>query len=138
MSFSRSLIAFLLGVFIAAAQDSKPNLSGNWRLKAPCKTASAMTVVIEQQGKAIHVVKSITGSNGKESKSEFRCTTDGKDCEAAGIKVSLWFDGNALVEMDAGEAVSKSVMKLDGNSLTIEVTHIVPDGEAETFELVKI
>lgn len=136
--FSRLLLVLMLGCFVASAQDSKPNLSGNWHLKEPAKTATAMTLVIEQKGTAIHVVKTVTGANGKESKLEYQCATDGKECEAAGCKVSLWFDGASLVEMDAGEAVSKVIMKLDGDALKMEVTHIVPDGEAETFVLAKI
>jgi hypothetical protein len=138
MSFSRLLSFVPLACLIAAAQDSKPNLSGNWQLKQPAKTATAMTVVIEQKGSAIHLVKSVTGADGKEAKLEFKCTTDGKECEASGSKISLWFDGASLVEMDAGEAVSKIVMKLDGGTLKVEVTHIVPDGEPENFVLEKI
>jgi hypothetical protein len=138
MSFSRVWTLVLLGCLAAAAQDSKPNFSGSWQLKEPSKTATAMTMVIDQNGNSIHVVKKVTGADGKESKLEFNCKTDGKECEAAGAKISLWFDGQALVEMDAGDAVSKITMKLDGGALKVDVTHIFPDAEAETFVLAKI
>jgi hypothetical protein len=138
MLFSRILIVAFLGGAIVAAQDAKPNLSGNWHLKEPAKTATAMTLVIEQKGSAIHVAKTVTSADGKEHKLEYSCTTDGKECQAAGAKISLYFDGASLVEMDAGDVVSKVVMKLDGDALKIEVTHIYPDGEAENYVLAKI
>ncbi len=136
--FSRILTIVLVSGFAAAAQDSKPNLSGNWQLKAPAKTASAMTLVIEQKDNAIHVVRTVTGADGKQIKQEFNCKTDGKECEAGASKISLWFDGAALMMMDAGDAVSKVSMKLDGDALKVDVTHIYPDGEPETFILAKM
>jgi hypothetical protein len=137
MLFSRLLWIFPLACLLSAADDSKPNLSGNWQLKEPTKTATAMKMVIEHKGNSVHITKTITGADGKELKSEFQCTTDGKECEAAGSKISLYFDGPSLVEMDAGEAVSKVIMKLEGKELKMELTHIFPDGEPETYVLAK-
>jgi hypothetical protein len=139
MLFSRILTMALLGGFVGAAQDSKPNLSGNWQLKAPAKTASAMTLVIEQKDNAIHVVRTVTDADGKVIKLDYQCTTDGKECEVPGSKICLWFDKQALVEMDAGgDAVNKVTMKLDGTTLKMEVEHISPDGDAETYVFEKI
>jgi hypothetical protein len=135
MSLSRLFL--FIPLICLAADDSKPNLSGNWHLKEPAKTATAMTMVIEQKGASVHISKSTTGADGKEQKLEFQCSTDGKECEVPGTKVSLWFDGAALVEMDAGEAISKITMKLDGGQLKVELSHIFPDGEPETFILAK-
>jgi hypothetical protein len=137
MLFSRLLYTVPLFCLVAAAQDAKPNLSGNWQLKEPTKTATAMKLVIEHKGNSVHIVKTVTGADGKELKFEFQCTTDGKECQAAGSKVSLYFDGQSLVEMDAGEAVSKVIMKLEGGVLKMELTHIFPDGAPETFVLAK-
>ena len=137
MLFSRLLCTVPLFCLVAAAQDGKPNLSGNWQLKEPTKTATAMKLVIEHKGNSVHVVKTVTGADGKELKSEFQCATDGKECQAAGSKVSLYFDGQSLVEMVAGEAVSKVIMTLEGGVLKMELTHIFPDGAPETFVLAK-
>jgi hypothetical protein len=137
MLFSRLLSIIPLACLIAAAQDGKPNLSGNWHLKEPTKSATAMTLVIEHKGSSVHIIKTVTGADGKELKSEFQCTTDGKECEAAGTKVSLYFDGAALVQMDAGEAVNKITMKLEGGQLKMELTHIYPDGAPEAYLLAK-
>ena len=137
MSFSRLCCIVPLACLVAAAQDAKPNLSGNWQLKEPTKTATAMKMVIEHKGNSVHIIKTVTGADGKELKTEFQCTTDGKECEAAGSRISLYFDGQSLVEMDAGEAVRKVIMKLEGSELKIELTHIFPDGAPETFVLAK-
>jgi hypothetical protein len=138
MSFSRVLTVFALVCLAVSAQDGKPNLSGNWQLKDPTKTTTAMTMLIEQKGNSVHIVKAMTGADGKEQKLEFQCATDGKECEAGSSKISLWFDGAALVVMDAGEAVSKVTIKMDGKQLKVEVSHIFPDGEPETYLLAKI
>jgi hypothetical protein len=138
MLFSRVLSVAALACLAAAAQDAKPNLSGNWRLKEPAKTASAMTLVIEHKGTSVHIVKSVTGADGKEQKLEFQCNTDGKECEAGKEKISLYFDGPTLVEMDAGEVVLKITMKLEDGQLKVELTHIYPDGAPESFVLAKI
>jgi hypothetical protein len=137
MLFSRLFCFVPLVCLLAAADDSKPNLSGNWQLKEPTKTATAMKMVIEHKGNSVHIIKTVTDAEGKELKSEFQCTTDGKECESAGSKISLYFDGPSLVEMDAGEAVSKVTMKLEGKELKLELTHIFPDGAPETFVLAK-
>jgi hypothetical protein len=141
MSFSRLFgivpLACLLAV-AAVAQDEKPDLSGNWQLKEPTKTAKSITMIIEQKGKSVHITKTVTGIDGKAVKTEFQCATDGKECEIPGTKISLWFDGQALVEMDAGsEVISKITMKLDGNQLKVDVSHIFPDGAPETYLLAK-
>lgn len=138
MLFSRVFCIVPLACLVAMAQDAKPNLSGSWQLKEPTKTATAMKMVIEQKGNAVHMLKTVTGADGKEVKTEFQCGTDGKECEAAGSKVSLWFDGAALVEMDAGEIISKITMKLEGGQLKVDVSHIFPDGAPETYMLAKI
>jgi hypothetical protein len=137
MLFSRLLSIIPLTCLITAAQDGKPNLNGNWHLKEPTKTASAMTLLIEQKGSSFHIVKTVTSSDGKELKSDFLCSTDGKECEVGGAKVSLYFDGASLVQMDAGEAVNKITMKLEGAQLKMELTHIYPDGAPEAYLLAK-
>jgi hypothetical protein len=137
MLFSRLLLIVPLACLLTAADESKPNLSGNWQLKEPTKTATAMRMVIDHKGNSVHIIKTVTNADGKEVKTEFQCTTDGKECESAGTKISLYFDGQSVVEMDAGEAVNKVTMKLEGSDLKMELTHIFPDGAPETFVLAK-
>lgn len=135
-----SFICFF-GLFAApaAGQQSKPNFSGKWQSNGEKSQfhsgkASDVNISIEQKDASIHVVKTMKAGNGKESIIEFTCTTDGKDCNAKGVKVSLWYDGTSLVEMDIGDdLVIKTSMTLGENAKTISatVTYISPQAEPD-------
>ena len=142
-----SILCLLAGYLtLARGQDTKPNLSGNWQLntaKSELRSgkAAAIGLAIEQKGSSIHVIKTAKATDGKEMKTEFRCTTDGKECLVDGTKISLWYDGAVLVELDVGsEVVSKSSMKLgtDGKSMSVDVVYIVPQGDGDKLVLEKI
>jgi hypothetical protein len=144
----RFSLVFLLALPFSplSGQQAKLDLSGNWQLNPAqsqihSKNTSAMILTIEQKGSAIHVIKATKGIDGKEVKLDFRCTTDGRECDVDGTKISLWSDGTALVQLDiCGKVVDQSRMKLgtDGKSLSIEITHIEPDGEADKLFFNKI
>lgn len=127
-------------------QQSKPDFSGKWQANSEKSElhsgkASAVSLVIEQKNPSIHVLKTIRAANGKESIIDITCTTDGKDCDAKGVKVSLWFDGASLVEMDVSDdTVVKTSMTLDNNAHTIsaKITYISPQGEADKIVLEKM
>ncbi len=129
----------------AVGQDAKPNLSGKWQLnsaKSQFKSSkvAAMNWTIEQKGSAIHVVKVTKAADGTEKTTQFNCTTDGKECPVDGTKVSLYYAGTALIEMQvSADVISKTTMKLasDGKSVSVDVSYIVPDQEAESFLLEK-
>ena len=139
--------ACLFGLFAAAAsaQPTKPNFSGKWEMNAEKSQshggkAAAVSLTIEQKGASIHLIKTTKAASGKESVTEFTCTTDGKDCEAKGFKVSLWYDGPSLVEMDVSDdLVAKTSMALadDSKSLTLTITYIAPQSEADKIVLEK-
>ena len=133
----------LAGAAAWADQEARPNLSGTWQLDASkseihSRVAPETTWTINQKEDNIHI---------EEGKSTLDCTTLGKDCvlKEAGkpAKVSFWYNGPALVEMETlghnGESITKKRMKLsgDGSTLTVEVVHIVPDGRPETWVLRK-
>jgi hypothetical protein len=78
---------------LARGQNTKPNLSGNWQLntaKSELRSgkAAAIGLAIEQKGSSIHVIKTAKATDGKEMKTEFHCTTDGKECLVDGTKIS--------------------------------------------------
>lgn len=103
--------------------------------------ASAVSLTIDQKGTSVHIVKTMRAGDGKESVLEFTCTTDGKDCESKGIKVSLWYDGASLVEMDVSDdLISKTSMTLGEKAKTIgvTVTYISPKAEDDRIVLNKI
>jgi len=138
------IVCGLLTTFVMA-QESKPNFSGKWQVNAeksqvPAGKITTFSVTIEQKGPSIHVIRT-TKTNGKDSVVEFTCTTDGKDCDAKGVKVSLWYDGASLVEMDIGDnLVAKTIMTLGEGAKTISatVTSISPQAEPEKFVLDKM
>jgi len=146
MSHLVTLPVLAFGVFamMANGQQAKPDLTGNWKVNESKSSQGAgsqslASIVIEQKGSSIHIVK-ITKHDGKEVKTELTCTTDGKDCDAGGGKASLWFDGQSLVEIDIEkETVTKSSMKLDdgGKALQIEIIHISPQADADTLVMQK-
>jgi hypothetical protein len=121
----------------ASGQQGKPDFSGKWQTAD--SSGKAVTLAIEQKAGAIHVVRT-SGSDGKQSVFEFNCTTDGKDCDAAGTKVSLWYDGTSLVEMDISEAaVSTTKLTLDTpTSISVLVTYMTPKADKENFVLRKM
>ena len=143
--FSLVCILALLAA-TAAGQQSKPNFSGNWRANVErCQLnsgkAPVVNLTIEQKDASIHVVKTVKGGNGKESIIEFTCTTDGKDCDSKGVKVSLWYDGTSLIEMDiSDDLVVKISMTLDEKAKTINasVTYISPQAEPDKLVLEKM
>jgi hypothetical protein len=147
MLHARSSYACILGLLAAAAtaQQGKPNFSGKWQLNAEksqlaAGKASAVNLTIEQKGPTIHILKTIKSADGKESVTEFTCTTDGKDCDAKGVKVSLWYDGPSLIQMDVSDAlIAKTSMTLseDGNTITLTVTYMSPQAEADKFVVEK-
>jgi len=120
----------------ASGQSSKPDFSGKWQSQSSGKP---LTLAIEQKGTSIHVVRT-SQSGGKESVVEFSCTTDGKDCQARGIKVSLWYDGESLVEMDVSDAVvSTTKMTLDNpKTISVTVSYMSPKADPESFVLQKM
>jgi len=125
-----------LAVFALAgmAQEAvKPSLSGTWQLDAAKselhnnKTTPA-TWVIDEGDNSIHITAT---ESGKNKKIEMQCTTDGKECQVTGdkSKASFWYNGPILVEMQTkGDTVTRFKMKAseDGKTLTVELTHIVP------------
>jgi hypothetical protein len=129
-----SCVTCVLTAALAYGQD-KPNFSGTWQLDvAKCelhnlKLADAIWA-IEEADNSIH----LTQNEGK-SKTEMKCTTDGKDCNFSGekAKASFWFNGPMLVEMETrGDHVTRYRLKLsdDGKTLRVETNYIVPQESA--------
>jgi|SRR5580693_7571701 hypothetical protein len=129
----------------ASGQQSKPNFSGKWQTNGEKSQihsgkAAALTLSIEQKGASIHVVRTAKSSDGKDSVVEFTCTTDGKDCDAGSTKVSLWYDGMSLVEMDVSDAqVLTTKLTLDNpTTIVAVVSYMSPKAEADNFVLQKL
>jgi hypothetical protein len=130
---------FLLICIPLLANDA--TLTGKWRLDASTSqlhshppTDLLWTIDLKEDG--IHFSETSADKNGAW---EVTCGTRGADCKVKDatkpITVSFWYNGPALVELETegkNEAVTKRKMILsaDGSTLTVEVTHLVPDGRA--------
>jgi len=130
---------------IPALAVEKPNLTGSWRLN-PSKSDShaakvtGTTWVIDQKESALHVSEISQRADGKEVKTDFDCTTDGKECEfkldGQAAKISFWFNGTVLVEMESRgsnrETIVEKKMRLsgDGKSMSVEYVPVAGGGQA--------
>jgi hypothetical protein len=118
---------------VSASGQDKPSLSGTWQLDASksemhSSKMSSATWIIEETDNSIHLTET---EGGKGKKVEMQCSTDGKECQVNGdkAKASFWYNGVVLVEMETkGDRVTRYRMKIsdDAKTLTVDVTHIVP------------
>ena len=71
---------------------------------------------------------------------DFTCTTDAKDCDANEMKISLWYDGATLMELDMAKGmITKYNMTPapDGKSMRITVTDISQKADVDKLVLDK-
>jgi hypothetical protein len=125
---------------LAAYCAEKPNLSGSWH----CVTAKStihqpklndLTWVIDQKDQALHISEVSKNADGKEVKTDFDCTIDGKECstklDGQPAIISFYFNGATLVEMDYKghnrENIVKKRLQLadDGKSINVELIRVV-------------
>jgi hypothetical protein len=135
-SLSACLVLAFFALPVIAQEAVKPSLTGTWQLDTAKselhsgKSTSA-TWVIDEGDNSIHITAT---ESGKGKKIEMQCTTDGKECQVTGdkSKASFWYNGPILVEMQTkGDTVTRFKMKAsdDGKTLTVELTHIVPQND---------
>ena len=134
-----SAALFLTALPLLAGDPGRPTFTGKWQLdpassQIHSRISNDLVWTIDQQEDGIHFLQSGTGAA-----LDVTCGTRGADCKTkeAGkpVTVSFWFNGPALVEMETegkGEAITKRKMQLsdDGSSITVEVTHIMPEGRS--------
>jgi hypothetical protein len=132
---STCLVVSLLAIPAAGQEEERPKFSGTWEFDASksdvhLSKISSATWVIEEGDNSIHITQT---DNGKSKKLELQCTTDGKECKLPGDRrASFWYNGPLLVEMETKvDHVIRYKMKVseDGKTLTVEVTHIVPQSD---------
>jgi hypothetical protein len=147
--FYSGLAAFaipLLFSLVLSADPARPNFSGAWQMdsaKSQIDDGRVVTLTIESVSDKIKLVRVVREKDGKEVTSKFICGTGGGDCEFdegdRKAKVSLWYDGNALIVLKTDgpkeDAVAQWKLELAPNAdtLTIDLTHIDPESKAETI-----
>jgi hypothetical protein len=129
----------------AALAVERPNLSGSWqwnpsRSDLPAAKIAGLTWVIDQNEDALHVSEIAKQPDGKEVKSDFHCTTDGKECsvkvDGQSAKVSFWYNGATLVELESKGSSRQMIVKrrlqlsADGKSMNVELIPVVGASQA--------
>ena len=149
MRCSRSGLAALalplLLPLVLSADSGRPDFSGAWQMnsaKSHVDDGRTVTLIIESVSDKIKLVRVVREKDGKEVTSKFVCATGGTDCEFdegdRKAKVSLWYDGTALIVLKTDgpkeDAVTQWKLELAPNTktLTIDLTHIDPSSKAET------
>ena len=129
------LAAFAMIALVAgsASAEDHPDFSGNWRLNTAAShikdarlAAECSKLTITQKDTSI----TLADTDGHP----VECSISGKECETKVSKVSFWFNGTKLVEVEykghAGHARKRRLsLAADGKSLQMEVIPITPEGE---------
>ncbi len=100
-----------------------------------------LELVLQDASGKIQFTRTTHTPEGKELVAKFECAPGGPDCafDEAGhkSKVSLWYQGAALVILKTAgpsdDEVTQWTLKLDNQTLQIEVSHITPAGKTETM-----
>jgi hypothetical protein len=115
-------------VILMAADEQRDKLIGKW-----ANSDGGDTWAIETVGDSMRISHSV-----KQKTDAIECNVMGKDCEVKvgghKAKVAMWFNGDALVEMETrGTEVTKRRFLVEGDdSLKMETIPIVPPGKTET------
>ena len=146
LHFALTLFAVPVVAFCLAAAAGPPDYSGTWQLdaaKSPEAAGRAVTLTIQEDSGKINFTRTARERDGREVTSRFSCQPGGTTCEfdegGHKAKVSLWYDGTALVilKTDGPKEDSVTQWKLqlgpDKNSLTVDLTHIEPNDKTENL-----
>ena len=125
---------FLLAATIAADDaDPRDKLLGRWQ-PATAKDEGEMWF-LETVGDSLRISHST-----KQKTDAIECNIMGKDCEVKvggrKTKVSLWFNGDMLVEMEmrGTEVIKRRFSIAENDRLKLETMQIAPPGRTETAE----
>lgn len=144
------LAAPLIPISVFAGSSGPPNFSGSWQLdaaKSPEAQGRDITLMIQDASGKIDFTRIVRERDGKEVKSTFTCDTVGTQCifdeGSHKAKVSLWYDGSALVILKTDgpkeDAVTQWRLEMapNGSNLKVQFDHIDPSDKSETFVFAK-
>jgi hypothetical protein len=150
MRYTRLALAVLAAssfpLFVLADDTAQPNFNGTWQLdtaKSQARDAEAITYTIEDASGKINFSRVMQERDGKSITSKFTCDTVGTQCEFDEgnhkAKVSLWYDGPALVILKTDGPKEDSVtqwrlqLSPDGKTLNVTLTHLEPSDKTENL-----
>lgn len=128
------------------AQETQPDFSGTWQMdatKSQTTEGDNITYTIDQSSGKVNFTRVIHARDGKDLTSKFTCDTVGTQCgfdeNGHKAKVSLWYDGPALVILKTDGPKEDSVtqwrleLSQDGKTLKVTLTHLEPVEKTETL-----
>jgi hypothetical protein len=133
------LVFMLAGILFGDDTPARGKLMGTWR-EGTAGGHQDATWLLEDKGDTIRITHSLDG----QRVSEVECNTLGRDCELKDsgrhIKVSMWFNGSKLVEMETrgSEIIKRRFEAEEGDAGQVEVIRIVPSGKTEVIRLQRI
>jgi hypothetical protein len=141
-SCSPAALAVLAAPLLIYAGD-QPNFSGTWKLD-PTRSPGVngtITLNIKDEAGKISYQRSIKQTNGKETIARFTCSPGGGECpfdeNGHKAKVSLWYDGSALMILKTGgpkqDTTTERKLELspDGNTLNVQFTNLDLDNNSK-------
>lgn len=142
--------AFFLSAPAVRAAAGPTDFSGNWRLdpaKSQDTNDTAVTLAIQNDSGKIKYERTVRERNGRQLVARFTCTADGTQCNldenGHKAKVSLWYDGSALMILKTNGAKEdetterKLALSPDGQTLTVEFTNLAGSGKPEKLVFTK-
>jgi hypothetical protein len=135
---------------VRAYGDTATDFSGNWRLdpaRSPEANGTVITVSIQNESGKIHYERTVRERNGRQIVARFTCAADGSQCDLDDnghkAKVSLWYDGSALMILKTGgekqDETTERRLQLspDRKTLTVQFTNLAGSDKPETLVFTK-
>ena len=147
---SSSVVLALFAAPLFVYASDQPNFSGTWKLdpaQSPDVHGAMITLTIktDDAGK-ISYERLMKQTDGKQAVVRVTCSPGGKDCSldenGQKAKVSLWYDGSALMILKTGgpkqDATTERRLELspDGNTLKVQFTNLDLDSSSKPETLV--
>lgn len=134
----------------AAKAAGTPDFSGNWRLdpaKSQETNGAVVTLAIQNESGKINYERTVRERDGRQMVARFTCSADGSQCNldenGHKAKVSLWYDGSALVMLktdgpkDDETTERRLELSPDGKTLTVEFTNVAGSDKPEKLVFTK-
>ena len=137
------LVVSILSLALFAEAQSKPNVSGTWKMNAEKSKferggPKAITIKLDQQESTLKESLTLTNDQGDRTVN-FTYTLDGKESlqqlEGQQIKTTAKWEGEALIiefknDADGFTFLRKITVSGDGKTMTIAVKQSSPNGAA--------
>ncbi len=142
--------ASFLMIVPAAMAVGTPDFSGNWRLdpsKSQETNGTVITLAIQNESGKINYQRTVQERDGRQMVARFTCPADGTQCNlnenGHKSKVSLWYDGSALVVLktdgpkDDETTERRLELSPDGKTLTVDFTNLAGSDKPEKLVFTK-